>query len=81
MTPTYGLLALAAVAATVAIDVAPVAAQYAPWCVQYLGRDGGSTCTFHTYEQCMMTATPGTGGLCYQNPWYGKGPGQGGRQR
>ena len=36
---------------------------YRPWCVVYSGRDGGArTCTFTSYEQCMMTAGPGTSG-------------------
>ena len=60
-----------------------------PWCVQYIGRDGGSeNCSFTSYEQCMMTGGPGTGGICVQNPWYlWYGPngsntaGQGGRAR
>lgn len=60
-----------------------------PWCVQYIGRDGGSeNCSFTSYEQCMMTGGPGTGGICVQNPWYlWYGPngsntaGQGGRVR
>lgn len=53
------------------IDARPVAAEtYRPWCVQYSGRDGAYTCTFSSYEQCMMTATPGSGGQCVQNPWY-----------
>ena len=47
-----------------------VAEIYRPWCVQYSGRDGASTCTFTSYEQCRMTATPGSGGYCVQNPWY-----------
>ena len=34
------------------------------------GRDGAYTCIFSSYEQCMMTATPGTGGSCVRNPWY-----------
>ncbi len=56
-----------------AIDARPAAAEiYRPWCVEYLGR-GGTNCGFHSYEQCMMTATPGTGGVCYRNPWYGSG--------
>ena len=42
-----------------------------PWCVVYSGRDSGArTCTFTSYEQCMMTAGPGTGGSCIQNPWF-----------
>jgi hypothetical protein len=41
-----------------------------PWCVVYSGRDGAYTCIFSSFDQCMMTATPGTGGSCVQNPWY-----------
>ncbi|MGA7485711.1 MAG: DUF3551 domain-containing protein [Xanthobacteraceae bacterium] len=60
---------------------------YRPWCVQYLGR-GGQNCGFSSYEQCRLTATPGTGGVCVQNPWYlwygehgSATTGQGGRAR
>ena len=54
-----------------AIDARPGSAEtYRPWCVVYSGRDGAYTCIFHSLEQCMMTATPGTGGSCVQNPWY-----------
>jgi hypothetical protein len=66
-------IVLVAVASTslTATDARPSAAEtYRPWCVQYSGRDGASTCTFTSYEQCMMTATPGSGGYCVQNPWY-----------
>ena len=63
--------ALFAIAAIAAIDARPAAAEiYRPWCVLYNGRDGARTCTFTSYEQCMMTATPGSGGSCVQNPWY-----------
>ena len=48
-------------------------------------RNGARTCTFTSFEQCMMTATPGTGGMCVQNPWYmqygERGQGQGGGDR
>jgi hypothetical protein len=62
---------------------------YRPWCVQYSGRNGGSrSCAFTSYEQCMMTAGPGTGGSCVPNSWYQRyGPngssttGRGGRAR
>jgi hypothetical protein len=58
-----GLLALAA------IDARPsVAEVYRPWCVDY--PPIGTSCTFTSYEQCMMTAGPGTGGWCVRNPWY-----------
>jgi hypothetical protein len=55
-----------------AIDVHPTAAEvYRPWCVQYLGsRAGATNCSFISYQQCRMTATPGSGGICVQNPWY-----------
>jgi hypothetical protein len=48
-------------------------------------RDNGTTCAFTSFEQCMMTATPGTGGSCVQNPWYARygepGRGQDGDDR
>jgi hypothetical protein len=63
----------------IVIDAHPAVAEvYRPWCVQYLSGkgDGGTNCSFHSYEQCMMTATPGSGGICVQNPWYLRyGPG------
>ena len=62
---------LLVIAASVAIDVRSSTAEtYRPWCVEYSGRDGARTCIFSSFEQCMMTATPGTGGQCVQNPWY-----------
>jgi hypothetical protein len=52
------------------VDIAPsFAVTYRPWCVVYIGR-GGRSCAFTSFEQCMMTAGPGTGGSCEQNPWY-----------
>lgn len=56
-----------------ALDVRPAASEiYRPWCAQYYGRggDGARNCGFVSYEQCMMTATPGSGAFCVQNPWY-----------
>ena len=71
---------------TVIIDARPSGAEtYRPWCVVYSGRDGAYTCIFTSFEQCMMTATPGTGGSCVQNPWYARygepGRGQDGDDR
>jgi Protein of unknown function (DUF3551) len=88
MTAIRAALALLAVCLLTAIDARPgIAETYRPWCVQYFGR-GGENCGFTSYEQCRMTATPGTGGVCVQNPWYLRyGPdssattGQGGRAR
>jgi hypothetical protein len=83
-------LALLALAALAAIDARSAAAEiYRPWCVQYQSSSGnGSTsCAFTSFEQCMMTAGPGTGGVCVQNPWYlwygahGPTTGQSGRIR
>jgi hypothetical protein len=55
------------------IDARPMAGEvYRPWCVEYQSGkgDGSTNCSFTSYEQCMMTATPGSGGFCVQNPWY-----------
>jgi hypothetical protein len=80
----FVLLAVAAVG-----DVRPSVAEiYRPWCVQYVGSKGddGTTCTFTSYEQCMLTAR-GAGAVCVQNPWYLQygsgqpGPGQGDRPK
>ena len=63
--------ALLAIAALAAIDARPAAAEiYRPWCVQYSSGSGnnGLTCAFTSFEQCMMTGGPGTGGSCVQNP-------------
>jgi hypothetical protein len=78
--------ALFALAACAAIDARPAVAEiYRPWCVQYSGnRDGARSCAFTSFEQCMMTAGPGTGGFCVQNPWYlayGEYPNAGSRPR
>ena len=55
------------------VGAPPASAEaYRPWCVQYSGGSGnnGLTCAFTSFEQCMMTGGPGTGGACVQNPWY-----------
>jgi hypothetical protein len=61
-----------ALAPLTALDVRPAASEiYRPWCAQYYGgRDGARNCGFTSYQQCMMTATPGSGAFCVQNPWY-----------
>jgi hypothetical protein len=67
MRAAFALLALCPLTL---IDAGPSRAEtYRPWCVQYMGR-GGQNCGFTSYEQCRMTATPGSGGVCVQNPWY-----------
>lgn len=39
-----------------------------PWCAVYT--DGYNNCSFESYEQCKLTATPGSGSSCQQNLQY-----------
>src|SRR3977135_2330432 len=67
------LSALLILPSLTAFDVRPAASEiYRPWCAQYYSSSGsGATnCGFVSYEQCMMTATPGSGAWCVRNPWY-----------
>jgi len=65
------MILLAVCPLTAIIDARPSGAEtYRPWCVQYSSRSGAKSCAFTSFEQCMMTAGPGTGGSCVQNPWY-----------
>lgn len=66
------LLGFAALAAVLAIDAGPAAAQVYPWCANYGGR-GGTNCYFANLWQCRQ-AVSGTGGYCSQNPFYGAYP-------
>jgi len=66
------VLLLLILSSLAAIDVRPAASEiYRPWCAQYYGRgsDGARNCGFVSYEQCMMTATPGSGAWCVRNTW------------
>jgi hypothetical protein len=64
----HAALALLALTALAAIDARSAAAEiYRPWCVSYPATTTIS-CAFTSFEQCMMTAGPGTGGVCVQNP-------------
>jgi hypothetical protein len=69
------------------IDVRPAASEiYRPWCAQYygVGSSGTKNCGFTSYQQCMMTATPGSGAWCVRNPFYeayGSGQGAGSPRR
>jgi hypothetical protein len=83
----FASFALAAV--TVIVASSASAEVYRPWCAQYMSSsgDGGTNCSFTSYEQCMMTAR-GAGAYCVQNPWYlqygggqGRPVGQGDRPR
>lgn len=72
MTTNPAALIVLALASLTAIGARPAVAEvYRPWCVEYWGSRGGATnCGFHSYQQCLMTATPGSGAHCVQNPWY-----------
>ena len=55
------MILLAVCPLTAIIDARPSGAEtYRPWCVQYSGRSGARSCAFTSFEQCMMTAGPGT---------------------
>ena len=79
MNAIRAVLLLLILSALAALDVRPAASEiYRPWCVQYYGHgsDGARNCGFVSYEQCMMTATPGSGAWCVRNTWseaYGSG--------
>jgi uncharacterized protein DUF3551 len=64
------LLRFSVVLSALIVAASPAAAQYAPWCFSEVGRtgSGATTCTFHTYAQCMETQS-GIGGICFQNPY------------
>jgi uncharacterized protein DUF3551 len=79
MNAIRAVLLLLILSSLTALDVRPAASEiYRPWCAQYYGRggDGARNCGFVSYEQCMMTATPGSGAWCVRNTWseaYGSG--------
>ena len=79
MKTTRAMLVVLTLSSLTVIDARPVAGETyrPPWCVEYMGgRNGATNCSFHSYEQCMMTATPGSGGICVRNPFYSwHGPG------
>jgi hypothetical protein len=56
------------------------------WSAQYYSSsgNGATNCGFVSYEQCMMTATPGSGAWCVRNTWavpYGSGQNAGNARR
>jgi Protein of unknown function (DUF3551) len=72
MNAIRAVLLLLVLSSLAALDVRPAASEiYRPWCAQYYGRggDGARNCGFVSYEQCMMTATPGSGAWCVRNTW------------
>jgi uncharacterized protein DUF3551 len=80
MKPLHALSVALILPSLAAFDARPAASEiYRPWCAQYYGGNGNGTtnCGFVSYDQCMMTATPGSGAWCVQNPFYlqyGGGP-------
>jgi hypothetical protein len=62
------LMAIAALALSdVAIAQSYTSSEYCdPWC--QLGAGGGLDCSYHTFQQCLVT-TRGEGGHCYENPF------------
>ena len=72
MNAIRAVLLLLILSSLTALDVRPAASEiYRPWCAVYYGRggDGARNCGFVSYEQCMMTATPGSGAWCVRNTW------------
>lgn len=45
-----------------------------PWCARYIMDGDATNCGFVSYEQCKMTATPGSATICERNPSYVAGP-------
>jgi hypothetical protein len=74
--------ALIVLASSLLLHVRPSHAEiYRPWCAVYQGDRGATNCGFTSFQQCMMTAGPGTGASCVQNPWYlAYGSGEGGNE-
>jgi hypothetical protein len=70
MTRFHSALVAAFAIAALAAFARPAAAVEYPWCAQ-LGAvsDGGSTCGFATFEQCMETVR-GVGSFCERNLFY-----------
>ena len=79
MSANRAVLLVLILSSLTALDVRPAASEiYRPWCAQYYGRgsDGARNCGFVSYEQCMMTATPGSGAWCVRNTWAVPNSGQ-----
>src|SRR4029077_6118927 len=65
---TVGLLAM--VAALLVASATPSAAVIIyPWCANYAGKWGGSSCGSVSLKQCLATLA-GNGGTCDPNPYY-----------
>lgn len=60
-----------ALVAAVAAMTAPAAATEYQWCAVYNSAEGGMSCAFDTYQQCMEDLS-GKGGSCQRNFDYGR---------
>ena len=64
------VLALMALSAACAIDVAPAAAGGMPFCIKGCDFGGGAgDCSFSSYQQCLATAS-GRDATCAANPYF-----------
>ena len=64
----HAMLALMALTATCAIDIAPAAAKDFPYCIKGCDFGGGAgDCSFSSYQQCLATAA-GRDATCAANP-------------
>lgn len=60
------LAVLAIIATALVLDVRPSLAD-GPWCAIYSSKGSSAkNCGFHSYSQCMASASPG--GFCERNP-------------
>jgi Protein of unknown function (DUF3551) len=64
------VLALMALSAACAIDVAPAVAGGMPFCIKGCDFGGGAgDCSFASYQQCQATAS-GRDATCAPNPYF-----------
>ena len=79
----FWLAALAMLAGTIALADAASAQPIngrAPWCANLSMYGGMLDCAYHSFQQCMATAT-GVSNQCTRNPWYVGPPEPGPRRR
>jgi hypothetical protein len=65
---TVGLLAMVAVSLVASATPSAAVIIY-PWCANYAGKWGGSSCGSVSLKQCLATLA-GNGGTCDPNPYY-----------
>jgi hypothetical protein len=65
----FSVAILTALAAVGALAAAQSPTSF-PWCMK--GAGGGTSCYFHSYQDCRATLS-GLGGWCIRNPYYRRG--------